>query len=406
MKKYAFWSGIIGNIMDQYDVAIYAFLAPFLAPLFFRHDDPVVAIIMAYGLMSVGIITRPLGAFVFGRMAMNHGPKKALIIILIGMTFSTMAMGLVPTYDAIGPIAPALLALVRAMQSTFAAGEVSVAALFILEHEEEQHLGKTSSYYSSSTMIGIGLASLVATWISASGELEEHWRYAFFASLFTTLPALGMRLLVKDLKVRPKQKSSGLQAIRANRWKLLRIILTSSVSYMTYAVPFIFMNSFVPHITSITSTEMLAHTDMLTVLDIVLILAFSRVVDRFRHQKWMALITSLLACSIIPLFYMLPTASLFGITMIRAWIIFLGVAYSDPLNAWFFKLIESDEKYVVTGVGYAIGTELLGRNTTVMCWSLFYYFGTSLAPACYIATVAIVATLALIGRPHYCFSRA
>lgn len=397
MKKYAFWSGIFGNVMDQYDVAIYALLAPFLAPIFFKQNDPVVAIILTYGLMSLGIITRPLGAFIFGKMAMNKGPKETLIIILAGMTFSTIAMGLIPTYDSVGVLAPILLAFIRSLQSFFAAGEVSVAAMFILENEKDEHLGKASSYYSCSTMVGIGLASFVATLISASDNPEHYWRYAFFASLLTTLPALSMRLLVKDLKTREK-KCGGFKTIIASKWKLLRVILTSSFSYMTYAVPFIFMNSFVPHILPITKTEMLQHSNMLTLFDIALILLFGTVVDKFRHHKWMALISALFACTILPLFYFLPSASLFGVTLIRMWIIILGVAYSDPLNSWFFKLIEGDEKYIVTGVGYAIGTELLGRNTTVICWSLFYHFQNPLAPACYIAAVSLVACAALLIR--------
>ncbi len=398
-KRNAFWSGILGNIMDQYDVAIYAFLAPLIAPFFFKTHDPVVAVILTYGLMSLGLFTRPLGAFIFGQMAMNQGPKKTLIIILIGMTISTISMGLLPTYDSVGALAPVMLATVRAIQSIFAAGEVSVAAMFILEHEKNDRLGRMSSYYSCSTMVGIGIASLVATWVSASDNPAELWRLAFCASALTAIPALIMRLLVEDVKTPQKEKKSGLKVMVINRRKMLRIILTSSFGYMTYAVPFIFMNSFIPHILpGITTTQMLEHNNMLTILDIALILLFGLVVDRFRHQNWMAFISGLLACTIVPLFYFLPEASLWYVTLVRVWIIILGVAYSDPLNAWFFKLIDSKERYVVMGVGYALGTELLGRNTTVICWSLFYYLQNPIAPAIYIAIISLVAAVAVASK--------
>lgn len=349
MKKYVFWYGILGNVMDQYDVAIYALLAPFLAPIFFKANDPVVALILTYGLMSLGIFTRPIGAFIFGQMVMNYGSKKTLITILIGLTFSTIAIGLIPTYDSIGTMAPVLLAIIRSMQSIFAAGEVSVGVMFILEHESNENLGRTSSYYSCSTMVGISLASFVVSWISLSDNPEYYWRYAFYASSLTAIPALAIRLLIKNLTPHAKQKKSGLKAIAINRWKLLRIILTSSFSYMTYAVPFIFMNSFIPHISPITNTQMLEHNNLLTILDMALILIFGTIVDKLSHQKWMAIISGILACTIIPLFYLLPQASLAGVTLIRIWIIILGVAYSDPLNAWFFKLIDGSEKFVVTG---------------------------------------------------------
>jgi len=398
MKKpnLVFLSGILANTIDHYDVAIYALLAPFLAPVFFKESDPAVALILTYSLTSLGIFTRPIGAFLFGRMAIDKGPKPTLIIILVGITLSTIAMGLIPGYASIGPYAAVLLAILRMIQGLFAAGELSVACMFFLEQQNDKKLGRASSFYSCGAMLGIGIASIAATIVSNTSNPEYYWRYAFFSSSLMAIPTLGLRFFIKTPQIPKQQKTSSLRVISTNRWKLLSVILVSSLSYVTYAVPFVFMNSFVPYILPITNAEMLEYNSLLTIFDVGLILIFGIFVDRFPHHKWMALFAGLVALTAIPLFYLLPEASLLGVNLIRAWIVILGVAYSAPLKAWFFKLIDSDEKYLITGLGYTIGSELLGRNTTVICWSLFYYFQSPLAPAFYIASIALCACVVLL----------
>lgn len=393
-----FWSAIFGNTLDHYDVAIYAFLAPIIAPVFFKQSDPTVALILTYSVGSFGLITRPLGAVLFGRMAIRHGSRKTLLVILLGMLATTLAMALIPGYASIGLVAaPILVTLVRTSQALFAAGEVSVASLFMLEQTDHKSLGRVSSYYAVTTMLGIGLASLMAAWV---GSHPAHpWRYAFYASVLATAPVLGLRLAARDVPINLQQKTRSFKLILANKYQLLRIIIVSSFSYVTYTVPFVFMNVLMPLLSSISNVQMLSYTSLLSVLDVVLICLFGFLVDKFAYHRWMALMALLLASTIVPLFYYLPKASLLEVTLIRIWIVILGVAFAVPLNAWFFNLIKGSEKYLMTGLGYALGTELLGRNTTVVCLALFYYFHSSLAPAFYIMAVSVAASLALLLPP-------
>lgn len=87
MKKFwlNFTAASIGNLFEHYDKALFAFLAPFLAPLFFHNSSPITALILTYAIMPLGLFSRPIGSLIFGRMGDRKGRKKVLIFTLFGM---------------------------------------------------------------------------------------------------------------------------------------------------------------------------------------------------------------------------------------------------------------------------------------------------------------------------------
>ncbi len=170
-----YFAGIAGNVLEHYSHALYGFLAPFLAPLFFPSADPIYALLGVYALLPLGLFSKPLGALVFGWLGDRIGKKRVFSITLIGMAASTAAMSCLPTYAQVGWLAPALLALGRLFQSFFAAGENTGGALFLLEQTERNRQGWISSLFDASAIFGIMLASAAAMlW-------GEHWRLLYFA---------------------------------------------------------------------------------------------------------------------------------------------------------------------------------------------------------------------------------
>src|SRR5579862_656680 len=109
--------GIIGNIFEHYDSALFGLLAPFIASLFFETQDPVTALILTYGMLPLGILFRPLGSLFFGWIGDHWGRRQALFLSLTGMGVATVLMGCLPTYATAGIYAPLLLALCRILQN-------------------------------------------------------------------------------------------------------------------------------------------------------------------------------------------------------------------------------------------------------------------------------------------------
>lgn len=90
--------GVIGNIMEWYDFALYGYFAPVLANLFFPSKDPAVSLISTFGVFATGFLMRPVGAAIFGHFGDRMGRRKALSASVLLMAIATAFMGLLPTY--------------------------------------------------------------------------------------------------------------------------------------------------------------------------------------------------------------------------------------------------------------------------------------------------------------------
>ena len=115
--KKATASGWIGSVLEYYDFFIYATAASLIFPqIFFPSTDPKMAIVASLATYGVGYVARPIGAFFLGHWGDTHGRKQVLILCMFLMGFSTLAVGLLPTYSQVGLWAPALLVVLRLMQ--------------------------------------------------------------------------------------------------------------------------------------------------------------------------------------------------------------------------------------------------------------------------------------------------
>src|ERR1700738_4938221 len=133
--KKATASGWIGSALEYYDFFIYATAASLVFPqIFFPSGNPTVAIVASLATYGVGYIARPIGAFVLGHLGDTHGRKNVLLLCMFLMGISTMAVGILPTYQQVGILAPILLVLLRLVQGFAVAGEISGASSMILEH--------------------------------------------------------------------------------------------------------------------------------------------------------------------------------------------------------------------------------------------------------------------------------
>jgi MFS family permease len=201
--KKATASGWIGSALEYYDFFIYATAASLIFPqIFFPKTDPKVAIIASLATYGVGYVARPIGAFFLGHWGDTHGRKQVLILCMFLMGFSTVAVGLLPTYDQVGLLAPALLVLLRLIQGFAVAGEISGASSMILEHAPFGRRGFFSSFTLQGVQAGQILAAAVflplAHYMPAEQFNAWGWRIPFLLSFIVIVAGYIIRREVDE----------------------------------------------------------------------------------------------------------------------------------------------------------------------------------------------------------------
>jgi MFS family permease len=196
-------SGWIGSALEYYDFFIYATAASLIFPqLFFPSGNPTVAIVASLATYGVGYIARPIGAFFLGHWGDTHGRKTVLLVCMFMMGFSTMAVGLLPTYDQVGLLAPTLLVVLRLIQGFAVAGEISGASSMILEHAPFGRRGYFASYTLQGVQAGQIFAAAVflplAHYLPKDAFNSWGWRVPFLLSVIVVIAGYVIRRKVDE----------------------------------------------------------------------------------------------------------------------------------------------------------------------------------------------------------------
>lgn len=395
------YSILIGNAVDHFDTALYGFLAPVFARAFFPNTDPTISLILAYTVFASSIITRPLGSYIFGAMAMVYGPALSLSYSLIGVGISTLSIGLIPTYQDIGCYAPILLIIIRFLGGIFSAGEITIARLYILADKEKSVRVKISYLYQTSVMFGIVLASFVSTIVLKSSN--QYWRIGFIIGGITALFGYILRFYNSEtLTLNTKQllslySSQTLKTLWNNKALLLTIAITSGFSYMTYSVPFIIMNNMVPKFTDLSLEDLMPSNTMLLVLDMILLPIIGSMLVKCDVKKTLSFSAIILAFTIIPIWSHIVGSSFAYIIFIKIWIIIIGIVFSNIINIWYDDLITKDaEKYFLVGIGSSIGSAIVGKMAPTICLLLYYYSKSAFSIAWFVTIVSICTAVAIV----------
>ncbi|MDM0013879.1 MFS transporter [Variovorax sp. J22P168] len=196
-------SGWIGSALEYYDFFIYATAASLIFPqIFFPSTNPRIAIIASLATYGVGYVARPIGAFVLGHWGDTRGRKNVLLMCMFLMGFSTIAVGLLPTYAQVGLWAPALLVLLRLVQGFAVAGEIAGASSMILEHAPFGRRGFFASFSLQGVQAGQILAAAVflplAHYMPEDAFLSWGWRIPFLLSFIVIVAGYIIRREVDE----------------------------------------------------------------------------------------------------------------------------------------------------------------------------------------------------------------
>jgi len=192
----------IGSALEYFDFALYGLsTALIFNVLFFSQDNPALATVAAFATYGVGFLARPFGGLFFGVLGDKLGRKWVLVITIVLMGGASTAIGLLPTYEAVGILAPILLVIMRLLQGFGAGAEQAGATVLMAEYAPVKRRGFFSALPFIGIQAGTLLAAVVFSLISLLPEdqlLSWGWRVPFLASFVLILLALFIRMRLRE----------------------------------------------------------------------------------------------------------------------------------------------------------------------------------------------------------------
>lgn len=191
-----------GNLVEWFDFYIYAFFALYFAPSFFPSDDHTVQLVQSAGVFAAGFLMRPVGGWLFGRIADRYGRRTSMMISVVMMCAGSLVIAFLPTYQSIGLAAPFLLLLARMFQGLSVGGEYGTTATYMSEVALSGQRGFFASFQYVTLIGGQLLAVLVVVimqQIFTRAELMAWgWRIPFVIGALAALVALMLRRSLEE----------------------------------------------------------------------------------------------------------------------------------------------------------------------------------------------------------------
>jgi len=198
-------AAFLGGMLEYYDFFIYATAASLIfSHIFFPAGDPTITLMASFATFGVAYVARPFGAIVFGHLGDRLGRKNTLVLTLMMMGGATFCIGLLPTFEQIGYIAPGLLVLLRLLQGLSAGAETAGSSTLTMEESPVGRRGFFPSFAMSGISAGIVLASLVFIPVAAMDEAARFswgWRIPFLLSIVVMVVAMLVRRSLEEPEV-------------------------------------------------------------------------------------------------------------------------------------------------------------------------------------------------------------
>src|SRR3954454_7798767 len=212
-EKRVIFASSLGTVFEWYDFYLYAVLAPFFAALFFPPGNQTAALLSAFAAYAAGFLVRPFGALVFGRIGDLVGRKYTFLVTILFMGSATFLVGLLPTYESVGWLAPILMVTLRLLQGLALGGEYGGAATYVAEHAPHDRRGYDTSWIQTTATLGLFLALAVIYLCRSNMDTKAFadwgWRVPFWVSLILLAFSVYIRLKLQESPIFQKMKAEG-----------------------------------------------------------------------------------------------------------------------------------------------------------------------------------------------------
>ena len=405
-------ASLIGTSLEWYDFFIYGTAAALVFnKIFFPDFEPLVGTLLAFATYAVGFVARPLGGVIFGHYGDKLGRKNVLVITLLLMGIATFAIGLMPTYAAIGIWAPILLVALRFLQGLGLGGEWGGAVLMTLESGDPKRRGLNASWPQVGVPIGLllanGVISLVDSVTTDAAFESWGWRVPFLLSGVLVIVGLWIRLtisespLFRELEVSDKKvRAPIVDVVRLYPKQVLLAIgarVGVDVAFYTFVL---FITTYIVTYLELPNSYALNAVLIAAACQVVLIPWFGILSDRLGRRPVYLFGAIGAAIWVFVFFALLDTGNLALIVLATVVALVLHAAMYGPQASFIAEMFPTRVRYSGASMGYQLAGILGGALAPIISVALLDQFDTSLVVSIYVVLTLAVTTVCVLLAPE------
>ena len=400
-RKVAIGSSV-GAVIETYDfIGFGTAAALYFGTAFFPSADPLTGTLAAFATLGVGFAARPIGGILGGHLGDRVGRKPVLVASLIVMGLATFAIGLLPTYQAVGVLAPILLVTVRIIQGLAFGAEWGGAILMAYEHAPWRRKGRFTGIVQAGFPVGLLLANLVFLFsVHLGGSLA--WRIPFLASIVLVAVGLIIRSKVPESPVFEEVKEAGsisrspiMDAVRYDWRNILRGIGLRIAETAGYAVSITYMIAYLNTTHLTTRSQTLVALCVAAAIGIGATLAWGALTDRIGRRPQYLVVCGFGIVWGVLMFVFVNTGA-FVVIMIT-----LVISYAVCQNAlagaqggWFPELFTASRRASGASLAYQISAMVSGFTPFIT--TLLYVWIGWVGPALLFSLYALIGLIAAL----------
>ncbi|WP_309131300.1 MFS transporter [Brevibacterium sp.] len=406
MQKKVLVGGSIGQFVEFYDFTLYGLSAVILSEHFFPQGDKITGLLVIFATFGVAFVMRPLGGLFFGALGDKIGRRKTLTITIFLVGICTALIGVLPSFESIGWVAPILLILARLGQGFSAGGESVGGPSFVYEHAPVNKRGLWINITLAATALPSvcagGLILLLSSMMSDASFDSWGWRIPFLLALPLSAVGLWIRsrtdesdLFKAVAKERPKEFSPIKESFQQNWVGMLQVFFVLGLTALGF---YMLSAYFVTYIqtTGELSREQALLTNALAMASYTILLPFfGHLSDRFGRKPLLITGSALLALTSIPAFGMVTSGNL-GLAYVGQTLFVLSLTcYGGGCYTFFCERFSTNTRFTSAAISYNIAYAVMGGSAPFVGTWLVDTTGVNTAPGFYMSVCAAI-VLALI----------
>ena len=394
-------AGAYGNGVEWFDFALYGYFAPVISGLFFPSDDKLTSYLATFGVFAVGFVVRPIGGALFGHIGDRIGRRHALLVSVVIMALPTAALGLLPTYQSVGLLAPVLLVVVRLIQGLAVGGEFTSSISYLSEYAPPARRGLFGSWSMTSCFLGIlagsATAALITSVLSDQALHDWGWRVAFLMALVLGAIGFWLRRSMEESPAFKDAKASGTlvknpigHTLKTQKKNLLMVIGMLWVNAVCQYYLFVFFTTYIHHFSGLSLADTLGIATISMAFVTVCLPAFGWLSDKVGRRP--VLIAGSLGFLLLSIALMDLMASGDYTLVLAAQLCFclFVAARSGPVPATMVEVFPTRVRLTALSLGYNVNFAIFGGTAPILATWLITVTGDKTAPAWYLMAVAAI----------------